>query len=261
MIVTIAEPIYFGGVNILSVPGWMTTGLDTFRYPKRDVSDFPLAHSNKSVTTSAFYKGKPVNVRGVIRLSGREALDDALSTLRKILEPINQTLQLPISGNQRRYLRTTVNNIAISNVNGGYAEVDIEFTTSDPYNYGIITTEVLNVINLTSGNKSYPVTFEGTANQAPVITYTLDSFTNGSNRTVTFSDPQGNSISVQRTWVANEVLVIDCANRTVQVDGTDVDFTGNFPEWLPGLPDFINYTDDFTARQVDINVTYTKRYL
>ena len=154
MSVISTNPILFGGINILSVNGWLTTATDTFRYSKRDVTNLSLAHSNNSVTSSAFYKNKLVNVRGVIRVTGREQLDDSITQLRKILEPINQTLQLPVSGVQRRFVRTTVSNIVIANVNGGYAEIDIEIVASEPYNYSITTTELINIINLTSGNKS-----------------------------------------------------------------------------------------------------------
>lgn len=261
-VVMTQEPVYFGGVSLNIINGWMTTGVDTFRYPNRDVKNYPLAYTNKSVTTSGFYKGRPINVRGVLMLTSRNELDTAIGELRALLEPINQTLQVPISGIQRKFNLVTVANIGFTNVAGGYIAVDIEFTTTDPFTYALQSTEVLNVLNLTSGNKSYPVTFEGTARQVPIFTYQIDSLTNGTNKTVTLINPISPSkqIAVQKTWVAGEVLIVDCLNQTVQISGIDTEFTGNFPDWARGSG-FINYTDDFTARQVDINVTYTKRYL
>ena len=255
------DVLLFNGVNLLSVAGSSFVGTDTFRYPKRNVTNSPLANADNSVTTSAFYQGKPVNIRLMIARNSRDDLDASISELRRLLEPINAVLQIPIQGTPRKYNECTVSNIACKDVAGGYISVDIEFLSADPTYYDITTTTLLSVANLTSGNKSYPVTVYGTAKQLPVITYTLDSFTTGSNRTVTFTNPAtGASLSIQRTWIAAEVLTIDCFNRTVQVDGTDVDFSGNFLEWGIGTG-FVNYTDDFAARQVDISIVYYKRYL
>jgi hypothetical protein len=255
------EPILFNGNDIVQVPGWRTTSTDTYRYPTRNLTSYALAYDNKAVTTSGFYTSKPLNIAGVLTTGSRELLDDSITELRRILEPINKTLRLPISDGQREYRNVSVSNMAISNVAGGYAEINIEFQTTDFYSYDLVETTVLDVVNLTSGNKSYPVVFDASAPQAPIIEYTVDSATSAINREVTFLNPStGVSITVQRTWTANEVLVIDCENKTVEVDGDAVVFTGNFPEWHRGNQ-FINYTDAFVERQVDILVRYTKRYL
>lgn len=254
-----SDPVYFNGVDLNSITGWRTTGTDPHRFPQREVTNYSLANSNKSVTTSAFYTGKTINVSGIIAVNGRELLDSSIAELRRILQAENAVLQLPVFGEQRKYFKVTTKNIALKNMGGGYVEIDIEFTSSEIYNYSITSTELLNIVNLTSGIKSYQVTVLGSGPQVPVITYTVDSFTTGTNRTVTFSNPtSGYSISIQRTWTAGEILIIDNRERTVQIAGEDVDFTGNYLEWTQGAG-FINYSDDFTARQVDINVTYYKR--
>lgn len=255
------DEVKFGAYNLLSVPGLRITGIDTHREANNEITSFDLAFADKSVTTSSFQHNKPLNVRAVIARRNRDELDASIGLLKKILRPKNQTLRVPVEGSPRDFYEVTKQNIAFEDTNGGYTAVDIEFRCDDPYSHDITSTTLLNVSNLTSGNKSYPVTIEGTAPQLPLITYTLDSFTIGSNRTVTFTEPEsGMFISVQRTWVAAEVLTINCLTQEVQVDGEDVEFTGNFPEWEAG-DGFINYTDDFTARQVDILVTYLKRYL
>lgn len=259
-IMTMRDPVYFGGVDLNLIEGWQTTGTDPYRDAKRDVQSGVIAYTDLTKTTSMFYGGKPINVSGVITRTAREYLDQSISELKRILHPINQALRLYVAGELRQYNEVTVSNIAISDVAGGYAKVDIEFQTSDPYNYELITTEVLNVVNLTSGNKSYPVTFEGTAKQLPKFTITLDSADPLTNATITITNPiTGESIAVEREWTVADVLIIDCKEKTCKVNDIAVDFTGNFLYWSKGAG-FINYTDDFTERQVDINVIYTKRY-
>lgn len=258
---TTTEPIIFAGTDILSVEGLFITGTDTYRFPSRKVTTSDLANANKGVTTSAFYSTRPITIRGIISRYSREQLDGSIGELRRILNPLNQTLTLPLESSQRDFYNTTLSNMTLSNAAGGYIEFSAEMIASDPHSYDTITTESLNIINITSGDKSYPVYFEGTAEQLPVITYTVDSVVDGTNQTVTFSNPNSSvDIAITRTWEAAEVLIVDCFNRTVQVDGTDVDFDGNFPEWSTGNG-FVNYTDSFTERQVDINVVYKKRYL
>lgn len=257
---TMTEPVVFNGTNLLSITGVFITGYDTFRYPNRKVNAFELARTNNSTVTSSFYSGRNINIRGVIKGLDRGGLDNAISELRRITEPQNKQLKLPINDEVRIFQEATVINIAFSDVAGGYISFDIEIVLNDPYNYDSQTTELLNVLNLTSGNKSYPVYFEGSAQQLPIITLTLDSASVTSNRTVTFSNPTtGDSISIQTNWDADDVLVINCMEKTVEINGVAQAFSGNFPYWERG-DGFVNYTDDFGSRQVDINITYTKRY-
>lgn len=259
-IIKTTDPIYYNGYNILSyVPGWFTTGTDVNRLANKTVDTFDLPNNPYSATTNGTYNGKDIMISGILRTNGREALDSALSLLRRMFKVDNATLQLPVSGEQRYFYNCSVRSVVPENIKGGYAEITIMLHADDPYSYATSTTELLNIVNLTSGNKSYPVTVEGTASQLPIITFTVDSVTGGTNANVSFYNPSGKTIIVSRTWTANEVLVIDCKAETVKVDGLTVDYMGQFPEWESGSQ-YFNYNDTFTARQVDINLTYSKRY-
>ena len=257
----ISDPITFDGVDFNSIAGWMTTGTDTFLDAVRDVRNYHVKNTNESRTVSNYFESKKLTIRGIFAVSGREALDSSITRLKEITYEANKNLVLPIAGVPLQFENVTVENIVITNVAGGYAEIEINFVVGDPYSYATTTSELLNVINLASGNKSYPVFVEGSGRQVPVITYTVDSVTGGTDATVTFSNPiTGIQISINRTFTAAEVLVIDCKSKTVKVDGANVEFSGNLMEWATGNG-FVNYTDTFTTRQVDINVTYRKRYL
>lgn len=257
---TLTDEILFDNFNLLSISNVHLSSTDPNRFPTRKVHNSPLANTDGSVTTSAFFEGRVVNISLYITELNRELLDDAISTLRRRTNGVNKTLKMPISSAYRNFYNVTLQNMAISNIKGSYAEINLEFLASDPFSYDVITTEVQNVLNLTSGDKSYPIYLEGTAPQLPVITYTLDSFTGSNGINVTFTNPAtSTSITVSRSWTAADVLVVDCFNHTVEVNGDPVEFTGNFLEFTAGDQHF-NYTDGFTERQVDINFTYRKRY-
>lgn len=254
------EPIIYNGTNILTeISGWFTTGTTTYRYPTRTVNIYDLPDSDKSAYTSSYANGRDVNISGVIRTNSRGPLDEAISRLYAMLASNNVTLELPVGGEQRYFYEVSVKNIIIADVAGGYAAVNIELHADDPYSYATTTTELLNVVNVTSGNRTWAVTVEGIGEQAPTITYTLDSYTNGTGVEVSLGEPDGNIVTVRRSWSAADVLEIDCKERTVKVNDANVSYEGTFPKWINGSK-YIHLTDTFTERQFDLNVVYSKRY-
>lgn len=256
----LTDAVYFNDIDLNLVPGLTITGFDTNRYPNRDVKNYALAYEDKSTTPSAFYSNKKINIRGVIVRSSRESLDASIDMLRQYTNQREATLKLFQSGVYRQYT-ATVANIGFGNITGGYCDFDIEFLCSDPFGYDTSTTTVLSVSGLTSGNKSYPITVSGTAKQQIKITLLINSLTSGTAKTITLSNPiAGTTITIIRDWAALETLVIDPSTKSVTVASAPVEFTGNLSEWSPGAG-FINYTDNFTARNVDITGIYTKRYL
>lgn len=254
------DDVTFGNKRLQSVEGLMVTRIDNNSFPQRNLNSFSLANADGGTTSSAFFGSRNITISAVIARQSRELLDQSISNLREIVDKVNQTLRLPVESTHRDYRNVTLSSMSLQDSSGGYTSITLGFVASDVFGYDTISTELLNVVNLTSGNKSYPVTVEGTASQLPIITLTLDSATTTSNRSVTFTNPAtGVSISVQRDWTASEVLVIDCDSGSVKVDDVDVEFSGNFLEFASGDGNFA-YSDNFTERQVDINVTYTKRY-
>lgn len=262
-VLTMTDPIYFAGVNLLTVSGLTITGYDPFRTPEIRVDTSPVSTEDFSSTGSMFLSGRPFNIRGIIARPSRELLDESIHDLNKILYQTRQTMQMPVRGAQMQLKNVTLTNIAYQNVAGGYIEFDAEFLADDPAIYAVSETALLAVSNLTSGDKSYPITIEGTTKQYPRFVLTLDSFTGTGQKSITINNPATDqSIIVARTWTAADILTIDClpGQQYVKVNGVDVDFSGNFPYWNSGLG-YINYTDTFTARQIDITMHYYKRYM
>lgn len=260
----LTDPYYFGGLNLLSVQGLTITGNTLFRSPEIRLGSSPIGSEDFSATSSSFLSGRVFNVEGVIIRSSRELLDESIHDLNKILYQTKQVLQLPVRGSQMQLKNVSLVNIAYQNVAGGYIKFDAELFADDPAIYSISETAILAVANLTSGNKSYPVTIEGNTKQYPRFTLTLDSFTGTGNRSITLTNPAtSESLVISRTWTAADQVTIDClpGQQSVQVNGADIEFNGRLPYWSPGSLVYINYTDTFTARQIDITAHYYKRYI
>lgn len=261
MIRTIQDPVIFNGADINAIDGVQVTAINPFRFQNRTVTNNDLAFADGSSTSSAFYGKRVINITAIIAQSTRNLMETSLAEIRRVLNPVNKTMSLPFENQYRYVYECTLSNLTISDVAGGYCKVELEITAADPFSYDKITTELLNVVNLTSGDKTYPVTVEGTADQPPIVTVTIDSLTLSSVGTITITNPtSGASIEVSSVYDASDVLVIDCFNRTVTINGISNDFSGNFPTW-ESSDEYFTYQDDFTERQVDVNVIYTKRYL
>lgn len=255
------SPILFNGVDILTVEGLQRTSISPHRFQNRNVTNTALANYDGSSTSSAWYSNRILNIGVIIAVSGRELMDASIAHLRKILQPLNMTVIIPIEDEVRELKEVTLSNFTVGNIKGGYCEIDIELTCADPFSYDLLTTELLNALNLTSGDRTYPIILEGTANLLPIITITIDNLTLAGSGTITLSNANtGQTISLSEEFTAGMVVVVDCLNKTVEIDNVPHDFDGNFLAFSSS-DTYFRYRDDFTARQVDVNITYTKRYL
>lgn len=172
-------------------------------------------------------------------------------------------MEIEYNGTTRNYTATCVN-INIDRRNGtiNFAEFQIEFISTTPFGKAPSSSNLLTSTAQTTSPNSKAITVAGTAErQKLVITVELNSFTGAVANTITLKNNDTNyAISVSRAWVAADVLEIDVENFSVKVNGTDVDYSGAFPDFAPGSRTLV-YSDDFTARNVDIKVSQVARYL
>jgi hypothetical protein len=92
----------------------------------------------------------------------------------------------------------------------------------------------------TRNGSSYTDTFGwlGTAPwQQPIVTVTLGTITaGGTGGTIQIgNNANGQAVVITRNWLAGDVLMVDSYNKIITVNGLEVDFTGAFPEFAPGI--------------------------
>lgn len=260
---SVAHTANFNGNDFASaVPGLRILATNTYVPSTRTLTNTPVARANKSVTSSAFNRERRLQVTVSIGQDTRELLDLAIDKLKTILQGLEKTLILDYGGGLRQWTATWDNNMAFSDMAGGHATIVIPFIAADGHGYDTSTTSLVNSI-LTGASRTENVFFAGSAErQQPIITVTLTSVTSGTSHGITLTNPAtGQAIVINRTaWAAADVLVVDVAARTVQVNGTNVAFTGPFPEWALGAGT-LQYADTFTSRKFTLNVIYRKRYI
>ncbi len=143
-----------------------------------------------------------------------------------------------------------------------YANFTAQFFCTIPFGMATSATTANTENNMTGATDSWTHSYVGTAPyQLPVVTITIDSGTGLDGHLTISNNANGQGITIiGQTFVATDVIVIDSKNRTVKLNGTEIDFLGSFPELAPGSQQ-INYADGFTTRQFDITITYVPLYM
>lgn len=232
--------------NVLQSANILTGDIDHFSAPTIDAPLVKIAHSNKSAQPTYNWPIKNPILTGTIIDTTIQALDARIDTFKAWLaQPGN--LDVDYNGSTRRYV-CGVPDVQIKR-SGGLLAAD--FTINFPaltFSQDVASTSLLNVTGRTANLYTDTVTFPGSAPfQLPVVTITLTSVTASGSQTISWGNAgTGQTISVTRPWAVNDVLVIDCSQYTVTVNGLAYDFSGAFPEFPAGSQSFTT-TNQFSA--------------
>lgn len=258
--------ISFDGNN-LQTANILTQDIKHESLPTKDARVFTLAHANASAIPFVSYPSRSIRISGVIMGSSISDLDTRLDAFKAYFLGTDKNLDMDYGGTTRRYI-ATVTALSIDRPGGLlYALFDIDFICTQPFGRDTSTTSISSGFSpsgtgRTAATYTDSYTFLGNAPyQLPIITITLTAVTGGTNQYIQFGNGgNGQAVLVQRTWAAADVLVIDCTQKTITVNGIPTAFSGAFPEFPPGSQS-LQYTDSFTTRTFTISAVYTKAYL
>ena len=253
--------VAFAG-NSLQTSSILTSNITVSDIPTKQAQLYPIAHGNLSRIPFVNYPSRTIKIDGKLIGGSVAGMDALLDTFKSYLTGQDQNLDIDWNGSTRRFT-ATVNSTTITRPNQlGWANFVVEFVCTNPFGQDTSTTTALSASGRTLGSYSDAYTFLGTAPyQYPITTVTLTAVTGGTSASMIIGNAgNGQAITVNRTWAAADVLVIDGTQKTVTVNGLPVNFTGAFPEFPPGAQT-ISYTDTFATRTFTISVVYTKEYL
>lgn len=235
--------------------------------PTRTLGSFILARSDKRKVNSAFYTERHILITCNLTQNSRALFDAQFDVLMGLLEGLEKVLIIP-QGNGLRQYTATLAGIRITEAAGGYSEFILDFLCSDNYGYDLNFTQLLAASGRTLYNYTDNFNLQGSAPyQVPIIKVTISAVTNGSASIMLTNPGTNQTIVINRTWAAGDLLIVDSQNKSVQVNGVDVDYTGAIPEWssnnLTGNGNtigYLNYQDGFLTRTMSIFVYYYKRW-
>lgn len=248
--------------NDLQTDNIITSDIDHGSIPEKSMSLFALASANKSVIPAINYPTKTITVTGKIIGSSVTDLDSRLDTFRSYFNGKNKNLDIDYDGGTRRYI-ATASKVSIPRPGGlTFANFVITFVCVEPFGKATTSTSALSANARTSADYTDAYTFLGTAPfQLPVVTITINTVTGGTGHLAFTNDSNDQGITlIDKDFQNGDVIVIDCEQRSVTINGTATDYLGSFPEFPPGSQT-MHYNDGFTARNFDIDVDYYKRYL
>lgn len=229
--------------------------------PTKDAQLFAIANADKSAIPKVNYPSKVVTIAGALTHTSQANLDALIDTFKGYFNGKDKNLDIAYGSSTRRYI-ATVNSISVVRSNKSrIARFTVEFICTYPFGRDTTQTSITNTLNHTSATLTVSPTIAGTApTQVPIFTITLDAIT-GSGDFVAISNNNNNQQIVLSGLglLAGDVIVIDCDERTVTVNGNPVDYFGTFLELELGS-NSLTYSDGFDTRTVDIVAGYYKRW-
>lgn len=251
--------VYFAGNDIEAIVGASLIDHNFNDLPNRQLNIYKLARANKSILTSAEYSSKEVTVRFHLRGCDRGETELVLEDLKSYLRPINQPLIVRQADKDITYNDATLNEINYEWFSNKIL-LTLVFTVADPIGYDDTTTSLLNT-TVTSSTLSSAIENQGSFDAEPVVNLTVTTVTGGASQSLSIKNEEtGQGITLTRTWANGDTVEIDSLNKLVTINGTNSDFSGQFPTFPPGTGS-LGYTDTFTTRSVDLSVEYQRHYI
>lgn len=242
--------------------GIITNSIEHTSIPEKVAQAIAKADANGSVITSVNYPSKVITIAGALASDTEANLDTLIDTFKSYFNGREKNLDIAYAGTTRRYI-ATANAITVTRQQKSlYATFTVEFVCTEPFGIETTATEIADEEAYTDATLTVEPTIGGTAPyQLPILTYTINALT-GDGDTLQFAnDLNGQQMVLSGLgFEADDVVVIDAANRTVTVNDVPVDYFGTFLELEPGA-NSITVTDGFATRDVDILIEYYKRYL
>lgn len=244
--------------NNLSSAYLLVNRLNKSDAPDRDLQVEALAFQDGFVVPTDFWRSRTIKIEGMIVADSASQLGSLLDTLKQNLSGVNKNLDVDYGSSTRRYKATLKSLKAPEDFyNITYLPYEAEFLCQ-PLG---MATQYLNVSSndVTTSSKTVDMTVVGTYRPQPIITVTFSSETGASAVSMTNSDT-GDTITITKAFNAADVLVINCEEQKVTVNGVQVDFNGPIPLFKTESNSLV-FSFPATARNVDISIDYLPLYL
>lgn len=245
---------YFNG-NILNSVEFFTIDSIVIEPIQRDTKTHVRSYDDGNVPTVQFYRSRKIRVAGHFA-TDYDTMQIKLRELDKLLRGVNKTILFDINGDFIQFMGT-LESQTLGDPLGGYRTVSLVFDVHGVFGENT-EAKTYNAIGITDASDSTNVTNDGSYDALPTITIDINSLTATSSEEITIMIGD-DIISVIRSFTAGEQLVINCKDKKTTVDGTEVSVQGKYPTIDTGLQT-VTYTDTFTVRNVDMQITFNERY-
>lgn len=235
-------PIVFNGYSLQNDSISSSVLIDSM--PGRDFPTFAVPRGDGEVAIGDFWRRKLITVRGMIRKTTAQALEDELDAMKKALAVGESTLDIKhptnVDGTIRRFVATLINGDQIFSQRRNYhvtvCPFEAQFVTLEPFGHSV-DYSATTWADQTSLSFSDQVENLGTVRAKPVVIVNFTAATSITALSFT-NNTTGERITVTRSFSASDYLSINFETMEVTVNGTAVDFTGTFPKLDTGVNSF-----------------------
>jgi len=197
---------------------------------------------------------KKITLEGTIKDTSKANLEARIDNLNKyLLGVIDKNLDIGYSSGTRRYVATcTAFIVTREYYTINCVDFQAEFIVGKPFGKGL-DTNTLEFLACTTAERD-SINFTGSARPLPKIKLTVTSETNLSQ--IEFQNTTtGDKITIIKDFTAGDILIIDCDELSVTLNGVEIDYQGVFPQFEMGWNDFYCWFEG-TAYNVDLKVIY-----
>lgn len=254
-----ARNILFDNTNLNSYP-YTVLDIPHESVAQRDVQSYDLARERGSVVVTSEYRSKQFTVEGQIKGSSIADLDSKINDFKELVSRVGKNLDTDYAGGTLRYknCHAIAHSITRRGTDMTRAKYAVTFLIPDGVGFSTALTSQANN-NVTSATYNGSITIAGTAKPRPTVRVTIDSFT-GTLNAVSFQIGAYTVGITGVTLAASDIVIFDCENKRITHNGTEKEYTGEFPEFEIGLNSFTIVTNG-TTRQYDLLIEYYPAYL
>lgn len=224
--------ITFNG-TALEVAGVLSISSITERSaPPRLVERLKIANADGSKLTAVVEDEKIIEVEGWFTCTDTAALLSTIDGLKNTLAPANKILD--IDGRQYRVTWTGTLDIPRRPGTIKNAPYKYSFLCCDPYAYDA-SYSIGNWNAITATTHSVVIGPGGSKNPLMIVTYTLATAGNVSGIELkNLNNQQRIKHDNVSAYANGDIVIFDCEQKKVFKNGTEVDYSGVFPEWDVG---------------------------
>lgn len=203
---------------------------------------------------SYYFRQKNIVLNWYLKYDTAEELNNAIDTLKKALWENNKNLDIKVNWTIRRAKASCINlNFDREGYHITFVPFTIEFRLIKEFLHEL-TNETISLLWLATWFTEEIVN-GWTVRTNPIFNIVINSWTPTSISLNIWDD----TLIINRIFTAWEVLEINCIDKRVKINGSNIDFIWTFPilkVWVNSLSFSITWSIDF-----DFTVIYNKNYL
>lgn len=215
-------------------------------FAERDIDMMQIGREDGLAMIDAKFNQKVIPIEISIHKSNEDDLTTALSTIKEYLSGIDKDLILQGEDDTIALVyKATVKSMNEIRYDKFTAKLQVDFYA--PLGRAKSQTQSTNAFdNITDWQYQDTVTISGSYNAKPVIRITFTDA--GTCDSIQFTNTTTNTqiqVDHASTFATGDILIIDCENKTVTLNGVDYNFDGVFPLFVKGSNNFmINFFGD-----------------